>query len=142
MPSTHLRGAARGPRQAGGDPVLLSKITMPGMPDWAITRPRIAKLIEKGARERLTSVTGPPGAGKTMAIASWAAARSIPYTSAWITLDDYDNRPRVFWSYVAAALRKAGIACRVSRPGQAATPSITPSCCGSLRCWPDRIRPW
>ena len=109
MPSTHVRGAARGPRQAGGDPVLMSKITMPGLPDWAIKRPRIDKLMEKGARGTLTSVTGPPGAGKTMAIASWAAARSVPYTPAWITLDDYDNRPRVFWSYVAAALRKAGI---------------------------------
>ena len=109
MPSTHVRGAARGPRQAGGDPVLVSKITMPGLPDWAIKRPRIDKLMEKGARGTLTSVTGPPGAGKTMAIASWAAARSVPYTPAWITLDDYDNRPRVFWSYVAAALRKAGI---------------------------------
>jgi LuxR family transcriptional regulator, maltose regulon positive regulatory protein len=117
MPSTHVRGAARGPRQASGDPVLLSKITMPGLPDWAITRPRIDKLMEKGTRGTLTSVTGPPGAGKTMAIASWAAARSIPYTPAWVTLDDYDNRPRVFWSYVAAALRKAGIAVPRIPPG-------------------------
>ena len=117
MPSTHVRGAARGPRQADGDPVLMSKITMPGLPGWAITRPRIDKLIEKGARGRLTSVTGPPGAGKTMAIASWAAARSVPYTPAWITLDEYDNRPRVFWSYVAAALREAGIAVPRIPPG-------------------------
>ena len=117
MPSTHVRGAARGPRQASGDPVLLSKITMPGLPDWAITRPRIDKLMENGARGTLTSVTGPPGAGKTMAIASWAAARSIPYTPAWITLDDYDNRPRVFWSYVAAALRNAGIVVPRIQPG-------------------------
>jgi LuxR family transcriptional regulator, maltose regulon positive regulatory protein len=117
MPSTHVRGAARGPRQAPGDPVLMSKITIPGLPGWAITRGRIDKLMEKGARGTLTSVTGPPGAGKTMAVASWAAARSIPYTSAWITLDDYDNRPRVFWSYVAAALRKAGIAVPRIPPG-------------------------
>ena len=53
-----------------------------------------------------------------MAIASWAAARSIPYTPTWITLDDYDNRPRVFWSYVAAALRNgAGIAVPRILPG-------------------------
>jgi LuxR family maltose regulon positive regulatory protein len=117
MPSTHVRGGARGPRQAGSDPVLMSKITMPGLPDWAIARPRIDKLMEKGARGTLTSVTGPPGAGKTMAIASWAAGRSVPYTPAWITLDDYDNRPRVFWSYVAAALRKAGIAVPRIPPG-------------------------
>jgi LuxR family maltose regulon positive regulatory protein len=29
---------------------------------------------------------------------------------AWISLDDYDNRPGVFWSYVIAALRQSGIA--------------------------------
>ena len=45
-----------------------------------------------------------------MAIASWAAARAEPATLVWVTLDDYDNRPKVFWSYVVAALRQAGLA--------------------------------
>jgi LuxR family maltose regulon positive regulatory protein len=45
-----------------------------------------------------------------MAIASWAAVNSDPATLVWITLDDYDNRPEVFWSYVVAALRRVGIA--------------------------------
>ena len=29
---------------------------------------------------------------------------------AWVSVDSYDNRPRVFWSYVVAALRQAGLA--------------------------------
>jgi LuxR family transcriptional regulator, maltose regulon positive regulatory protein len=49
---------------------------MPELPDWAVTRPRIDKLIADGARGPLTSVTGPPGAGKTMAVAAGAAATS------------------------------------------------------------------
>ena len=93
-----------------GDPVLISKITVPGVPAWAVRRPQIDKLIAEGARGPLTTVTGPPGSGKTMAIASWAAARSDPATLVWVTLDDYDNRPKVFWSYVVAAMRQAGIA--------------------------------
>ena len=92
------------------DPVLISKITVPGVPGWAVRRPQIDKLIAEGARGPLTTVTGPPGSGKTMAIASWAAVRSDPVTLVWVTLDDYDNRPKVFWSYVVAALRQAGIA--------------------------------
>ena len=56
-----------------------------------------------------TTVTGPPGAGKTMSLALWAATRSSPGPCAWMTVDDYDNRPRVFWSYVTAALRAAGV---------------------------------
>jgi LuxR family maltose regulon positive regulatory protein len=42
-----------------------------------------------------------------MALALWAAAE--PGAVAWVTLDDHDNRPKVFWSYVIAALRRAGI---------------------------------
>ena len=90
---------------------------MPELPDWAVTRPRIDKLIADGARGPLTSVTGPPGAGKTMAVAAWAASTNYPCTLAWISIDDYDNRPRVFWSYVVAALRRAGVAVPRVVPG-------------------------
>ena len=91
------------------DPVLTSKITRPEVPTWTIARPRIDKLVDAGARGPLTSITGPPGAGKTIAVAAWAASASFPCTLAWLTVDGYDNRPRVFWAYVVAALRQAGI---------------------------------
>src|SRR4029077_20124953 len=29
---------------------------------------------------------------------------------AWVGLDDFDNRPGMFWSYVVAALRRSGVA--------------------------------
>src|SRR6185312_12565863 len=58
------------------DPVLLSKITMPGVPAWAVPRARIDDLLAAGTQGPLTSVTGPPGAGKTMAITLWAAAHA------------------------------------------------------------------
>jgi len=113
---------ARGPARSRGrgdshDPVLRSKITPPDLPAWAVARPRIDKLIAEGVRGPLTSVTGPPGAGKTMAIVAWAAATSYPGTLAWLTVDDYDNRPRVFWAYVVAALRRAGVAVPRVVPG-------------------------
>jgi LuxR family transcriptional regulator, maltose regulon positive regulatory protein len=110
MSNADVRGADRHRGRADADdPVLMSKVTVPEVPGWAVARPRIDKLIAEGARGPLTSVTGPPGAGKTMAIASWAAASAYPCTLAWVTLDDYDNKPRVFWSYVVAALRRAGL---------------------------------
>jgi LuxR family transcriptional regulator, maltose regulon positive regulatory protein len=110
--STGTHAAARSRVQATGadDPVLMSKITVPSLPAWAVKRPHIEKLIAEGARGPLTTITGPPGSGKTMAIARWAATNSDPGTLVWITLDDYDNRPKVFWSYVVAALRRAGVA--------------------------------
>jgi LuxR family maltose regulon positive regulatory protein len=99
----------RRPAMSVGDPILASKITTPSVPDWAVPRPRITKLIAEGTRRcPLTLVTGPPGAGKTMALALWAAAE--PGTVAWVGLDEFDNRPGVFWSYVVAALRRSGVA--------------------------------
>ena len=91
------------------DPILASKVTAPDVPDWALQRPRITKQIAQGTRWcPLTVVTGPLGAGKTMALAQWAAAESG--SVAWVTLDKYDNRPGVFWSYVVAALRGSEVA--------------------------------
>src|SRR5689334_3334752 len=100
---------ARRSAVSAADPILASKITAPTVPDWAVQRPRITKLIAEGTRWcPLTVVTGPPGAGKTMALALWAAAE--PGTVAWVGLDEFDNRPGVFWSYVVAALRRSGVA--------------------------------
>ena len=69
---------------SAGEPILAAKITAPLVPDWAVPRPRITKLIAEGARWcPLTVVTGPPGAGKTMALALWAAAE--PGAVAWVS---------------------------------------------------------
>ncbi len=116
--STDVRRAARLRGHADADdPVLLSKITMPDLPGWTVARPRIDKLLTEGARGPLTLVTGPPGAGKTVAIASWAAADRRPGRLVWITLDEHDNQPRAFWCYVATALRRAGLAISRVLPG-------------------------
>ena len=108
---------------SAGDPILASKLTVPDVPDWAVPRPQVTALIAQGTRWcPLTVVTGPPGAGKTIALALWAAAE--PGTVAWVSLDEYDNRPGVFWSYVTAALRRSGVtvpqAVRPAGPGREA----------------------
>ena len=94
---------------SAGVPVLAAKITAPAVPDWAVARLRISKLITQGTRWcPLTVLTAPAGSGKTMALALWAAAQ--PGTVAWVCLDGYDNRPEVFWPAVVAALRRSGVA--------------------------------
>ena len=98
------------PAPGGADRVLQAKITAPSVPGWMVPRPRLQDRIDEGTAGPLTVVTGPPGAGKTMAVASWAAARPSPV--AWITLDHYDSNPKVFWATVVAALRNAGVALR------------------------------
>ena len=71
MSSSSDSRAARPRGQVTGaeDPVLMSKITVPSPPAWAVRRPQIDKLITDGARGPLTTITGPAGSGKTMAMA-------------------------------------------------------------------------
>jgi len=105
------QAAARASRPAvsAAAPVLAVKITAPGVPGWAVPRPRITELIAQGRRWcPLTVITAPAGAGKTMALALWAAAEPGPV--AWVGLDESGNRPGVFWAYVVAALRRSGVA--------------------------------
>lgn len=85
-----------------------AKVAAPVRPAWLVPRPRLAEQI---ARRALTSITGPPGAGKTVASASWAdGCEHGPV--AWVTLDEFDNHPEVFWAYVLAALSAAGVPLR------------------------------
>ena len=121
MPKSPARGTTRHERQTtrADDSVLISKITVPALPKWNVSRDRITALIANGARGPLTVVTGPPGAGKTMALASWAAAGSRSGPIAWVTLDCFDNRPEVLWSHVTAALRRADVALPAELPAAA-----------------------
>lgn len=48
------------------------------------------------------AVIAPPGYGKTMLLADWAATETRDV--AWLTLGDYDNEPSVFLTYLAAAI--------------------------------------
>ena len=64
--ATHMAhgGAARRSAVSAGVPILAAKITAPGVPDWALPRPRITKLIARGTRWcPLTVLTAPAGAG-------------------------------------------------------------------------------
>src|SRR5260370_27191968 len=102
----HARGPSRRQAARADDPVLTSKLAPPRVPGWVVPRKRIERRIADGARGPLTVVTGPPGAGKTIAVASWAATSGLGPV-AWVTIDEYDNRQKVFWSYVLAGLPPA-----------------------------------
>ncbi len=88
-------------------PVLLAaKLARPQLPPGYVVRPRISTLLEGGLATSLTVVSAGPGWGKTLAAAAWAGSLRQPL--AWISLDDGDGEPRLFWSYVLTALRATG----------------------------------
>ena len=101
---------------AAGDSVLTSKITVPGLPSWLVPRPRISDAISDGIQRPMTVLTGPPGAGKTLAMASWSASRTGRYADpsrlAWLSVDRYDDNAETFWRHATAALFRAGLPVR------------------------------
>ena len=131
---------ARRSAVSADDPVPAAKITAPGVPEWAVQRRRITKLIAEDVRWcQLTVVTGPPGAGKTTALALWAVAE--PGIVAWVCLDEFDNRSGVFWPYVVAALREPALPCRGRwRPPCGGGSVAMCSCCSLRRRWLPRTR--
>src|SRR5437899_12839254 len=86
--------------------LLATKFYIPVAPGRLISRPRLSALLDKGLTHPFTLVSAPAGFGKTTFLSSWA--RSLQARDArrcWVSLDEEDNDPRLFWSYVLTALQ-------------------------------------
>lgn len=71
-----------------------------------VTRPRLlSRLIDAPARP-LTVIAAPAGFGKTTLIADWLSQPGDVHVG-WLSLDERDNDPARFLTYVLAALRGA-----------------------------------
>lgn len=105
------------------EPLLIAKLSPPELQSWIVPRPRIDRCIEKGVHHgTVTVISGPPGAGKTVALAQWRASTRWPGPVAWLTVDEYDTTPGRFWRNLVAALARAGIT--VPAPRGAGGPAL------------------
>ncbi|XVU30019.1 LuxR C-terminal-related transcriptional regulator [Actinoplanes sp. CA-054009] len=92
-----------------GEPIMTIKLEPPGLPPWWVVRERLRERLDTGPARRLTVVTGPAGSGKSSLVADWTASGHAGGRVAWLTLEPDDDRPETFWSYVPAALQRAGV---------------------------------
>ena len=88
--------------------LLTLKAVPPAVPPGLVRRPRLEERLTKGAMRPFTLVSAGPGAGKTLALASWVAAEVAPAPVSWLSLDHSDNEPRTFWSDLLWALTASG----------------------------------
>ncbi len=78
---------------------------MPVAQGTLISRPRLNALLDKGLNYPFTLVSAPAGFGKTTLLSTWAQfLQARDSRLCWISLDEEDNEPRLFWSYVLTAL--------------------------------------
>ena len=89
--ATTGRGSLRGTRFAR------AKFRPPALPATLITRSVLHERLAAGSGQRLTVVVGSAGAGKSVLLADWAAARPPGMTS-WLSCDRADADPVRFWA--------------------------------------------
>jgi LuxR family transcriptional regulator, maltose regulon positive regulatory protein len=75
----------------------------PRLPASILPRERLLARLDVGRTKKVSLVSAPTGFGKTTLVRMWIANREFP--SAWVTLDEHDNDPVRFWTYVCSAIR-------------------------------------
>jgi LuxR family maltose regulon positive regulatory protein len=94
-------------QSAYAGPLLETKLYAPRWRPGLVSRPRLIERLIHGSRRKLTLISAPPGFGKTTLLAEWlAAAPAGEQPAAWVSLDENDNDPALFWAYFIAALQK------------------------------------
>src|SRR5215210_2091518 len=72
-----------------------------------VARPRLTAKLEREAGRKLTLISAPAGFGKTTLLVEWLKGRvDSDQSIAWLSLDEGDNDPVRFLSYLVAALRR------------------------------------
>jgi LuxR family maltose regulon positive regulatory protein len=92
-----------------GDPIMTAKFLVPAVKAPVVDRPRLLERLSAGVRGPLTLVSAPAGSGKTVLVSTWAASGAALGPVIWISLDEEDDLPGVFWSYVLAGLVNGGV---------------------------------
>ncbi|RAG87405.1 helix-turn-helix transcriptional regulator [Streptacidiphilus pinicola] len=85
------------------------RFAVPVLPAESVHRPRLVGRLAEGVRGPLVLVTGPAGAGKTLLAADWFRTVCGTGRAAWLTLEQSDNEPGRFWTYVLEAMRYHGV---------------------------------
>ncbi len=91
--------------------LLPTKFYLPPLPSGFVARPQLMEKLDEAVTHRLTLVSAPAGAGKSLLVSAWAHSRryrAMPF--GWLSLDQGDNDPGLFLEYLAACLEEWGTA--------------------------------
>jgi LuxR family maltose regulon positive regulatory protein len=87
-------------------PLIVTKLQVPIVRRRLVRRAHLVEVLNTGLYRKLTLVSAPAGYGKTTLVAEWLSQLPPSVESAWLSLDEGDNDPARFLSYIIAALRQ------------------------------------
>ncbi len=84
-------------------PILATKLYIPRPRPHVVSRPRLLERLNEGLHRKLTLIAAPAGFGKTTLVSEWV--KGIERPAAWLSLDEGENDPTRFLTYMVAALQ-------------------------------------
>jgi LuxR family transcriptional regulator, maltose regulon positive regulatory protein len=84
-------------------PILATKLYLPPPRPKVVLRRRLIERLNDAFQRKLTLISAPAGFGKTTLLGEWLAGCQRPV--AWLSLDEGDNDPTGFLTYIVAALQ-------------------------------------
>ena len=84
-------------------PILATKLFVPPTQPKVVVRPRLIEHLDEGLDRKVTLISAPAGFGKTTLLGEWVAG--CGRAAAWLSLDERDNDPTRFLTYLVAALQ-------------------------------------
>jgi LuxR family transcriptional regulator, maltose regulon positive regulatory protein len=97
-----LKRPPRRGRDSAAFELFESKLAIPTLRPRLVRRTALINRLRASRDARVVRIAAPAGYGKTTLLAQWAARDPRPF--AWISLDERDDDPVSFLTYVAAAL--------------------------------------
>ncbi|HEU5099238.1 MAG TPA: protein kinase [Roseiflexaceae bacterium] len=101
-PSLRTPDTQPNPLPAPQIPLLTTKLFIPAPAARLVPRLQLIERLNEAMRRKLTLIAAPAGFGKTTLLSAWSHQRRS--SVAWVSLDEGDNDPTRFWTYMLAAL--------------------------------------
>ena len=126
-------------------PILATKLYIPPPRPKIVLRPRLIERLNEGlsSGRKLTLISAPAGFGKTTLVSEWIAGCGRPV--AWLSLDEGDNDPARFLTYLVAALQTIeanigeGVLGALQSPQPPSTESILTALLNEITAIPDNF---
>jgi ATP/maltotriose-dependent transcriptional regulator MalT len=126
-------------------PILATKLYIPPPRPKVVPRPRLSERLNEGLHRTpgVTLLSAPAGFGKTTLVSEWVAGCERPV--AWLSLDEGDNDPTRFLTYLVAALQTlaanigAGVLGVLQSPQPPPTESILTALLNEITTIPDNF---